>query len=360
MEILNREVCGVVTSRTTPTLKSTMARGPVFALTLRDTPPRHHPQRPVLTVFTSQDVHDTLTWHALDAALVSAFAAGAQVPLRHAHALNTTDSLLIMPAWSDECIGLKTVTVIPSAPRHGGTTVGSNYLLLDRTTGALRAIMDGDALTVRRTAVVSAIAARYMARTDSTTLAMIGTGHLAPWMVRAHCALRPELQQVLLWGRNASRANVLATLLADEGLPVVAVQDCDDAVRRAHIVCCATTAHEPVVQGLWLRSGTHLDLVGGFTPRMREVDDAAIAGSRIAVDTYVGVLAEAGDVVVPLDHGTIVRSDIIAELAQLVRGEVRGRAEAAQITLFKSVGTALADLAAAQLVLASKMGDTGN
>ncbi len=171
----------------------------------------------------------------------------------------------------------------------------------------------------------------------------------APFMARAHCALRP-IARLHVWGRHAERAQTLSQELRDEGLPAQAADDLESAVRAADIVCCATTSTVPLVHGAWLAEGTHLDLVGGFTPAMREVDDAAVARARIAVDTYAGALAEAGDLKQPLAAGAIARADVLAELAELVRGERRVRSRATDITLFKSVGTALADLAAAELV----------
>ena len=305
----------------------------------------------MLKRYTAGDVHDALEWNTLATALTAAFAVGAVVPLRHFHALSRTDSLLLMPAWSDDVIGLKLVTVIPGAPALGSPTVGATYLLLDRTSGEPRAVLDGDALTVRRTAAVSAIAARYCARPDAHRLLMVGTGHLAPWMIRAHCAIWPQINRVLLWGRNAERTNALARALVDEGLPVDVTTDLEAAVSASDIVSCATTSDTPIVQGAWVRPGTHLDLVGGFTRAMREIDDAGVARSRISVDTYAGVLAEAGDIIVPMEQGLITRDSVVAELAELVRGERQGRTNDDQITLFKSVGTALSDLAAAQLVV---------
>lgn len=291
------------------------------------------------------------------AALEHAFAAGAHVPLRHAHQLGERDTLLLMPAWRDAdphgpgALGVKVVTVMPGAAAHGAPTVGALYLLLDRSTGEPRAVLDGEALTLRRTAATSALAARYMARSDASSLLVIGTGSLAPYMLRAHCALRPTLTQVTLWGRNAVAAQALAARLRGEGLPVQAEADLESALRAADIVCCATTATLPPVRGQWLREGTHLDLVGGFTRAMREADDDAVARARIVVDTYAGALAEAGDLVVPLETGVITRDRIVAELAEVVRGERPGRTGDREITLFKSVGTALEDLAAAELVV---------
>ncbi len=305
-----------------------------------------------LQFYSSDEVHAALDWQRLVEALAAAFAAGAQVPLRHAHRLGQNDTLLLMPAWRDAGggLGVKIVAVMPGNAARGAATVHALYVLLDRTSGRPRAVLDGEALTLRRTAAASALAARYLARDDSTNLLVVGTGKLAPFMARAHCALRPRLARIRLWGRRADAAQTLAQVLRDEGLPAEAAADLPEAVRDAHIVSCATTATTPLVRGAWLAPGTHLDLVGGFTPAMREADDAAVAHARIFVDTYAGALVEAGDLVSPLERGVIARAQIEAELAELVRGDKPGRRGADEITLFKSVGTALEDLAAAELV----------
>lgn len=310
-----------------------------------------------LRFYSAEQVHATLDWERLAEALAAAFAAGAQVPLRHAHPLGETDTLLLMPAWRDAGdgaaggLGVKIVTVMPGNAARGAATVNALYLLLDRASGEPRAVIDGEALTLRRTAAASALAARHLARADSANLLVIGTGKLAPYLARAHYALRPQLARVRVWGRRADAAQTLAQLLRDDGLPAEAAADLETAVRDAHIVSCATTATAPIVHGAWLAPGTHLDLVGGFTRAMREADDAAVARARIFVDTYAGALAEAGDLVSPLARGVIARTQIEAELAELVRGEKPGRRGGDEITLFKSVGTALEDLAAAELVV---------
>jgi ornithine cyclodeaminase len=310
----------------------------------------------MLRFYSAEQVHAALDYTALAEALAQAFARGATVPLRHAHALSPADTLLLMPAWSESALGVKLVTVMSGAAARGLPTVGALYVLLDRTTGTPRAVIDGEALTLRRTAATSALAARWLARPDAQTLLVIGTGHLAPYLARAHHALRASLQRVLIWGRRFDRAQQVAQQLAQAGVPAQAVDDLQEAIRSAHIISCATTATEPLVRGAWLAPGTHLDLVGGFTRTMREADDAAIAAARITVDTYSGALAEAGDLVVPLERGVIQREHIVAELAELARGERAGRTDAAQITLFKSVGSALEDLVAAELVLARAAG----
>ena len=305
----------------------------------------------MLRFYSAGDVHAALDFAPLAEALARAFAQGAEVPLRHGHALGGDDRLLLMPAWSAAALGTKLVTVMPGNAARGARTVHALYVLCDRTTGEPRAVLDGEALTLRRTAAASALAARYLACDDADTLLLVGTGALAPYMARAHCALRPALRRVLVWGRGTASAQATVDALRRCGLPAEPVTALSEGVAQAGIVCCATTAREPLVQGAWLAPGTHLDLVGAFTPAMREVDDAAVRVARVVVDTYRGALAEAGDLVQPLKAGVIAREHVVAELAELVRGERAGRQSAAEITLFKSVGTALEDLAAAQLVV---------
>jgi ornithine cyclodeaminase len=288
-----------------------------------------------------------LPWPALARALEAAFIAGAEVPLRHAHAMSAHDTLLLMPAWSARVVVVKLVTVLPSA----ATTVQATVLVLDRQTGEPLAVIDGEALTLRRTAATSALAAQRLARSDAKTLLVVGSGRLALWMARGHAALRPGLQRVVVWGRRFEAAQALARRLAADGLPAEAAGDLEAAVRSAQIVCCATTSTAPLVRGAWLAPGTHLDLVGGFRRDMREVDDAAVARSRVVVDTYAGALAEAGDLLQPLERGVIAREHIVAELAELLRGQCAGRRSDDEITLFKSVGSAIEDLAAARLLM---------
>jgi ornithine cyclodeaminase len=301
----------------------------------------------MLRVYSANEVHAALPWRALAAALEAAFVAGAEVPLRHAHALSARDTLLLMPAWNAQIVVVKLVTVMPSAEH----TVQASVIVMDRRSGRPLALLDGEALTLRRTAATSALAAQHLARADAHTLVVVGSGRLAGWMARAHAALRPGLQRVRVWGRRAEAAQSLARELTAQGLPARAVADLEAATRRAQIVCCATTSAEPLVHGAWLAPGTHLDLVGGFRRDMREVDDAAVARSRVVVDTYAGALAEAGDLLEPLERGVIAREHIVAERAELLRGQCAGRRSDDEITLFKSVGTALEDLAAAQLAI---------
>lgn len=303
-----------------------------------------------MRIFSADEVHAALPWPGLAEHLARAFATGAHAPVRHTHSLGDRDSLLLMPAWSDAVLGVKLVTVMPGNVARNVATVQASYLLLDRASGQALALLDGEALTLRRTAAASALAARLLARPDAHSLLVVGSGHLAPWMVRAHHALRPGLRRIQVWGRDIAASAALADALAREGIPAVGCADLESAVRGSDIVCCATTSTTPLVRGAWLQPGTHLDLVGGFKPDMREVDDDAVAKARVCVDTYAGALTEAGDLLQPLRSGRIGRGHVLAELAEQVRGEMAVRRGPHDITLFKSVGTALEDLAAAQLV----------
>lgn len=306
-----------------------------------------------LRVYSAAEVHAALPWVALAQTLEAAFVAGAtEVPVRHAHALGDGGSLLLMPAWSASALGVKLVTVMAQAAAQGMPTVQASYLLCERHTGAPQALLDGEALTLRRTAAASALAARHLARADASSLLMVGAGHLAPWLVRAHVALRPALIRIKVWARRRDAAETLAAQLRAEGLDAASVTDLAAAASQADIISCATTATLPPLQGGWLRPGTHIDLVGGFRRDMREIDDAAIARCDvIVVDTRAGALAEAGDLVQPLGSGVISLEHISGDLAELLRSDCAGRTHGDQITLFKSVGTALEDLAAAQMVL---------
>jgi len=302
--------------------------------------------------YSAEQVHAALEYPVLIERLRQAFAQGASVPLRHAHKVSEHENarLLLMPAWREgEALGVKIVTAFPGNAARGAATVAATYVLLDGSTGHPLALIDGEALTLRRTAAASALASRYLSRPESGTLLVIGTGKLAPYMAAAHAAVR-RFARVLVWGRAADKARALAKALAAQGQNAIAVTDLQQALAQADVVTCATTAALPIVHGTDVRPGTHVDLVGGFTPTMREADDELVAKSSVFVDTYMGALAEGGDVVEPIRAGLLARSDVRAELAELCRGDKAGRQSPTEITLFKSVGTALEDLAAAVLL----------
>lgn len=303
-----------------------------------------------MKVVTEAELAAVLDDRSLVEHLRTAFRRGAEAPLRSRHAVPAPGgeaSLLLMPAWQPgRALGVKVVTVFPGNASRGLSAVQAAYLLLDAETGQPLALMEGAMLTRRRTAAASALAADYLARRPSSTLVMIGTGSLAPHLIAAHAAVRP-IREVRIWGRSAEKARALAAPLDRPGLRVQAAPDLEAAVRGAAIVSCATLAETPLLQGAWLRPGTHVDLVGGFTPAMREADDEAVRRARVFVDTPAA-LAEAGDVVQPMASG-ILRKEDVADLFDLTRGAHPGRESDAEITLFKSVGAALEDLAAAGL-----------
>jgi alanine dehydrogenase len=302
------------------------------------------------------------------------FRSGCEMPTRHHHPIKeplgagSADAmLLLMPAWTrgDSSakgagrIGVKIVTVFPENGKRTLPAIYGQYLLLDGETGQSLALLDGTMLTKRRTACASGLASRYLSRTDAATLLMIGTGALAPQLIRVHAKVRP-IEQVEIWGRRPEQAAALAEDL-ERSLPqaigrpiaVRAVTDRQQAVGRADIVSCATLSKTPLVEGDWLREGQHLDLVGAYTPQMRESDDKAAWRARVYVDTRAGALKEGGDIVQPIANGTIDEDDVIGDLFELARGQQTGRVagDRTSITLFKSVGAALEDLAAAELAV---------
>ena len=306
-----------------------------------------------MRVIGAADVERTLDYPGLVEKLRDAFRSDIAVPLRHHHTVPTYGAedatLLLMPAWQrGRHIGIKLVTLFPDNDTRGRPSIMGAYLLLDGKTGEPLALVDGPSLTVRRTAAASALAARYLARPDCERLLMVGTGALAPHLILAHAAVRP-IRHVLVWGRDPAKAAQLAKRLNRRDFRVSATADLPAAVGGADIISTATLAQEPLIKGDWLRPGQHLDLVGAFTPRHRESDDACIERARVFVDTREGALAEAGDIVQPIAAGLLREDDIAADLADLTRGRRAGRRFYDQITLFKSVGTALEDLAAAQM-----------
>lgn len=308
-----------------------------------------------MRIVTADEISRSLTYPALVDALAEAFRGDIAVPVRHHHTVpqpGADATLLLMPAWTEQgerYLGCKIVTVFPDNLKQNRPSVHGQYLLMSGETGESLALIEGRMLTAWRTAAASALASRYLSREDASHLVMIGAGTLAPHLVLAHASVRP-LKRVTVWNRTKSKAISMAFGLAVTGIETEVTDDLEEAVRDADIVSCATLASEPLVKGAWLKKGAHVDLVGGFTPKMREADDQAVKRARVYVDTRAGATKEAGDIVVPLKKKIIAQSDIKGDLFDLCRGKAKGRTSASQITLFKSVGTAIEDLAAAMLV----------
>jgi ornithine cyclodeaminase/alanine dehydrogenase-like protein (mu-crystallin family) len=303
-----------------------------------------------------------LPFDALIGALRHAFAAGCDVPLRHTHHISlpthashsdpagpVSGTVLLMPAWRPGGrLGLKTVTIFPANRALGLPALHSVYTLFDAGTGVPLAQLDGNQLTARRTAAASALAALFLAREDASRLLVLGAGRIAALMAPAMQAVRP-ITRVEVWNRSPAAAQALAAQWREQGFDAVATDDLPAAVARAHIVSCATLANAPLVQGAWLQAGSHLDLIGSFKPDMRETDAACFARCRVYCDTDEA-LAKSGDVLQAIAAGAFAADALQGTLASLCRGEHRGRRDGQECTLFKSVGTALEDLAAAELV----------
>lgn len=299
--------------------------------------------------FDAQATRDALPFERLIPALREMFAAGCEVPARHVHTIGDLTSLL-MPAWQvGGHYGVKVVNVAPGNAARGLPGVHGSYLLHDAATGVPQALIDGSELTTQRTAAASALAAGWLARADATHLLVVGAGRIAAVLPAAYRVLRP-IHRVTVWARRADQAQALAAQLAAQGFDAHAAARLDDAVAAADIVSCATLATEPLVEGRWLQPGSHLDLIGSFTPAMREADDHCFGGGAgLWVDTDEA-LQKSGDLLGPMARGVFAAADLRGTLEQLARGTAPGRQRADERTVFKSVGSALEDLAAAVLV----------
>lgn len=319
-------------------------------ITWEDAPPMY---------LNALELAHALPWPELIDALATTFTKAVQSPVRHHHRIQVPGAadamLLLMPAWMEGCfLGVKQVTVFPGNNTRNLPGLSSHYLLSSAVDGRPLAQFDGNELTARRTAATSALASRYLSRPDANHLLMVGAGRMSRYLVRAHRAVRP-IQKVAVYNRSRGAAQAFVQELQCDGIEAVLVEKVDlpSAVAEADIVSCATLATDPVIQGEWLQPGVHLDLVGSFTPYMREADDTAVQRCALFVDTRAGALAETGDLIIPIAAGVIGPDNIQADLCQMCAGQHPGRSALPNpdtaLTLFKSVGASLEDLAAAIL-----------
>lgn len=304
--------------------------------------------------FDAAATHARLPMGALIAALRALAIEGCTVPARQVHTLGDGDAagrLLMMAAWqAGRSLGIKSVTVFPGNGARGLPSVHAAYTLFDAANGVPLAQIDGGALTSRRTAAVSALAALYLARADAARLLVVGAGRVASLIPQAMAAVRP-IAQVRVWNHRSAGARALAHSLREQGLQADAIDDLQAEVQRADIVSCATLATQPLIRGAWLQPGTHLDLIGSFAPEMREADSACVARARVWIDQDEA-LVKAGDLLQAIAEGVFAPAAVRGTLEQLCRGQRDGRAGSDEITLFKSVGSAWQDLAAARLLAA--------
>lgn len=304
-----------------------------------------------MKIFDEASTRDALPFGRLVSCLETMFRQGCTVPKRHVHQVEAggaQGTVLIMPAWNDQYLGIKTVNVYPGNGRLGLPGLFAAYSLFNSKTGELLAQMDGNVITARRTAAASALAASRLARKDARRLLILGAGRVASLLPMAYGAVMP-LESVSIWSRNLQAAENMATSLLNQGISAHAVSDLPSALKEADMVSSATLATEPILQGAWLHDGMHVDLIGGFTPQMREADDEVFAGASIFVDTPEA-LEKSGDLLGPLARGVIVPSHVMANLTELCTGQHPGRRHEDERTVFKSVGSALEDLAAAMVV----------
>ncbi|MDC0948480.1 ornithine cyclodeaminase family protein [Gammaproteobacteria bacterium] len=311
-----------------------------------------------MITLNATEVRDALPWTKLIGALRSAFVSRCEMPLRHHHQMPVPGepeaTMLLMPAWiPGEHIGVKVVNVMPGNSRRGLPAIAASYLLSDGVTGEMLAMIDGGELTARRTAAASALAADYLARRDAKELLIVGTGRLSSNLAQAHAAVRP-IERIFIWGRDLDKATRKAESIQQQtGIHCEAAITLEGAARDADIISTCTLSTEPLIAGEWLKPGSHLDLVGAFSPDMRESDDHAMQRGEVYVDTRDGATQEGGDIVQAIASGALKLGDIRADLYDLCGEHHAGRSDATEITVFKSVGTALEDLAAARLAVIS-------
>lgn len=275
------------------------------------------------------------------------------VPMRHHHdfpnpEVGMESTLLLMPAWNPgNEAGVKIATVSPANGKFNLPAIQAIYIYLDALKGSIKAIIEAKSLTVKRTAAASALASKFLSRKNSKSLLMIGTGALSPNLIKAHASVRP-IKHVYVWGRDFDKAKAICETLSGENFEIIPIKNIEDKISEVDIISSATLSPTPLVLGKYLKPGQHVDLVGAYRPDMREADDDAIKKSDVFVDTYEGGLNESGDIVIPLKTGVLAKEDINADLFSMATKKHLGRSSDEFITLFKSVGHALEDLAAAK------------
>lgn len=316
---------------------------------------------------TSDEIERALSFPLLVDVLETAFRNGAIAPPRHHHVVpleaRPEAFWLLMPAITASApgattagpyMGMKSVTCFPdNGERHGKPAVHGMYLLLSTETGETLSILDATRLTVWRTAAASALAARLLSRPDTSRMVMVGAGALAPYFIRAHASVRP-LTDVTLWNRTRAAAEKVAAQFTHAPFKVHVTDDLEAACRAADLISTATLSKTPLVKGAWLKPGTHVDCAGAFTKDMRETDDDVVRRATLFADTLAGAFGEAGDYLMPIAAGVITRDAIRGDLHDLTRGKIKGRTSADEITMFKSVGASIEDLAAAVAVFEAR------
>ena len=308
--------------------------------------------------FDSNQVHGALPYASLVPALIDAHHRDVDLSQSllqtQPSAGGGEDIFLSLPAWQrGHVLGSKLVTLFPHNEFNGSglPSVQAVFVLFDGTNGKPIAVVDGTALTLRKTAADSAAGSHFLAREDCESLLVVGAGALAPHLAMAHMAVRPAIRRVAVWNRTASRAASMVRDLDLPGIELTAVRDLEAAAREADLITCATMATEPLILGKWLKPGTHLDLVGSFRTDMHECDGEAIGRSSVFVDSPWSALEDSGELVTSFNEGTLSREDIQADLFDLARGKHPGRRSGQEITAYKNGGGGHLDLMVAGILM---------
>jgi ornithine cyclodeaminase/alanine dehydrogenase-like protein (mu-crystallin family) len=315
-----------------------------------------------VTVLSAEDVARLLPMRDCIEVMRDALAALARgkalVPLRMVMRMPDASGFLgVMPGQIDAdggregALGMKAVSVFPGNARRGIDTHQGAVLLFESDTGRLSALMDGATITAIRTAAVSGVATDLLARADATELAILGAGVQARTHLEAIAAVRP-IRRVRVWSRNPERARELVKASAARyTASIEAVASAEAAARGADVVATVTASPEPVLQRVWVKDGAHINAVGSSIPSTREIDSATMTAARLFVDRRESALNEAGDVLMPIREGAFNADHIQAELGDVIIGSDPGRRSPAELTLFKSLGLAVEDVAAAAFIL---------
>ncbi|MEM5491796.1 ornithine cyclodeaminase [Hoeflea sp. AS16] len=304
-----------------------------------------------MRIVTGDDIRSTCSWPFA----VEALRAGHLMPpadLRDSLVENAGRKMLVRTAWIPGLAsGVKAVTIYPDNPSAEPPmpSVQGQVLLFDEAQGNVVAVLEGVDLTAWKTAGDSALGASFLARQDVKTMLMVGAGSMARPLIDAHRTMRPSLDHVMVWNRSKGRARALVHSLEASGIEAETVDDLDAAVSRADLISSATMSTEPLIRGAALKPGTHVDLVGAYTPAMREADDDVLTSGRLFVDSHATTIGHIGEVMIPMQAGVIGKADIEGDMHDLVQGRA-GRRTPDEITVFKNGGGAHLDVMIAHAV----------
>jgi 1-pyrroline-2-carboxylate reductase [NAD(P)H] len=304
-----------------------------------------------MKIISAEQVHASLSYPKFIDSLNDAFAGNYTMPPRQVLQLDEKpgnhDAFAMLPSWNDEVIAFKAFTYFPgNSPPH--SSLYSQIMIFDRKVGTPLALIDGISITGWRTAGVSALASRHLSRTNSESMLLIGTGKLAPYLIRAHASVR-ALKTIRIWGRSPEKAEAIVKKMSFEfsNIAFEVISELASACSKSDIIVCATGSADILVHGDWIQPGTHTDFLGNHHADKRECDSALVNRSRVYVDNKANCFKEAGEILVPVSEGTFSTDQVIGELSDLCRESVPARINEEEITLFKSVGCALGDLCGA-------------